>query len=760
MSPNLYSSAIILPLLFFLTEGTSIINHFAAPLTQVDRQPSLYSPAPSTTQRTPMIRPIPLPKPDRIPPDKVKKKVKRNPFLINHNMSSDYFVTPHNRFVFDKPSVTETKAVVHHAPFPMALMQQQPDILLNNLQSQEQPTGLHYESSEEEDKLSEESSPEGDLLDDAPTSAELHSKALQKQLQTQPMISVPPGYATGAISDLQAFLRYRNNTGTPFRMESLTAEQLKETKANLASLMSSSEASTPSSAEQAFNQDYVQDILNRFKPLMNSSLSTPVTSIASTTSDEEDTAVLPHFPPNFVNDYHLRPSSKPSLSKKFSVLTTPAASSTTATLGNFDTRVTNIAPKQLQGTNKIKQSTPTYLNRAHTTTVATTVGPDQQYFAPQSDNQGGHLEQQGIRSNLKHQSRDKQNEDAITRLPQDYPDDNLPPTSSFSNLVPASKSRPDRPLERTKDRLLIKSRQNEGKQKQLKEASTEAPSTSIREDKSRNDVVFNDDQSSQSNYNTPNKNTRGRGSSSRPGKQSTKSSSPNFSDNLYYTTDDAFLNKLTAAADTNKVDHTRQDDQEGDEHVPPSKDGTLNSIRQLGGRLGPAVGGLGGYIGDIGGLAGPVGLGYGPLHGHIPPLFPPGPFAPALLLPPFLPPPPPGPITCCKRYFPKQHGFHGLGVPILEPKTGLHGLHSNEIGDVDTGVTSTTVGSSSTISKSETFASPTTGLDLIDLKGIPGIPGESFCYQEPVFPHPLYIKQLKLQKLLFPFMLKKRLLFG
>jgi hypothetical protein len=773
MSSQLYYLVIFSLFLCILTEETSINHFLTIPLNQVNHENFQHFP-PSSTQVTPTILPIPFPKTNPASQDKSKTKIKRNPSWNNHNMSTNYFITPHNRFVVDKPSVAETEAVIHHLPYTMSLMQPPPDQQTNNLH----PPGFHYESTEDEDRMSEESSPEGE---DAS-----HTKS--KQVTTQPL-SVAPGYATGSISDLQAFLRYRNNTGTPFRMESLTADQLKGTTGigKLGS-MSNSDSSTPLSDEQFVNQDHVEDILNRFKPLMNTSLSHPVKAVESTASDEE--APIPQFPP------HFKTSPQPSFKKLSVSSTTPAASSTSSTstsnLGSYDPRVTNMPPKTFNSMNKFKQSTPTYLNRAQTKIVATTVSPDQQFTSPDSQSNGQHLEQhlsqQGHRSNSKHTSRDKGgNDQGITRLPQDYPDDNLPPTSSYPHPIPAVKisSRPER------TRLIMKSRdkssQTEGKQIQVKQDPTESTSAPLLQDKSRQDVVFNDDQTPQSNFN-PSKNNRGRGSSLRPNKYNTKSSTPNFSDSLYYTTDDAFMNKLTTAADTNKADHTSHSGsedigQDGDDHhhdhVPPSKEGTLNGniVRQLGNHLGSGLKGdvIGGGYGDphLGGIPA-AGLGYGPgigphLHGHLhPPLFPHGPFSPALLLPPFLPPPPPGPITCCKRYFPQQSGLHHHGLPIMEGKSGggLHGLHSNEIvhasNEVDTGPVSTTVvGASSSISKSETFASPVSGLELHDIKGgLPGIPGESFCYQEPVFPHPLYIKQLKLQKLLFPFWMKKKLIFG
>lgn len=128
---------------------------------------------------------------------------------------------------------------------------------------------------------------------------------------------------------------------------------------------------------------------------------------------------------------------------------------------------------------------------------------------------------------------------------------------------------------------------------------------------------------------------------------------------------------------------------------------------------------------------------------HMPP---PQPFMPPypypMPMPMMYPPPPPPPITCCKTYYPGAHGPH----PPHKPESYPHSS-SNEIESVTTQTSS---------AKSDSASAETTGYPTIGYE----VPGETFCYQEPVIPPPLLWKQMKLQKLLYPFILKKRLFFG
>ena len=728
-------------------------NHFpTVPLTHIDNDllQSLQSPETTTSvspTQSSKILPIPFPRIERTPPDKSHKKNKRDQYPINYKSNETYFVTPHKLFDVSRPSVSESKPVIHQLPSPMGLVD--PTSALRQLY---QPVGFHYDS-DEDDRVSEESSPGGE---DALTPQVTGNQQQQSQ-------QIPPGYASGPISDLQAFLRLRNNSGTPFRMESLTAEQLKATAGNFVGGQNLETLTLPSSTEQSLNQDHVQDILNRFKPVMNTSL--PQHPMIPTDSGEEEERPFVHLPAQIKASPH--PSSG---FRKFSIPSTPAASVTSSMTTNppaEEVRHPMVPVKSYQGMNKFKQTTPShqYLNRAYTTNVATTISPDQN-FNPQDHSSGNHYGHPDPRYN---NGKNAENQSPQT---QDYSE------NEQMNRAPPQKSPTRRLPDKMKERFMKPRDQTEIQEKQ--DPSSEPPSRDLDQEEKRRHVHYNDNpplqQQHQSNSNNNKNNNRGKsGQVNRPSKvkQSQSPTPPSthvYSHSKYYTMDDDFLSKLTTAADTNKANHAPSEDSEGnDDHIPPSKEGTLsgNVIRQLGSPIsgGPAVG-----------------LGYGlPPGAHLhlphppftPPLFPPGPFSPGLLLPPFLPPPPPGPITCCKRYFPQQHILPGLEVG-KGIGGGLHGLHSNEViqtavgsNEVDPGVTSTTVmASPSSLSKAETF-NPASGLDVLSneivgkgIGGIPGIPGESFCYQEPVFPHPLYLKQLKLQRLFYPFIIKKKLLFG
>ncbi|KAI1292268.1 hypothetical protein HDE_07332 [Halotydeus destructor] len=196
----------------------------------------------------------------------------------------------------------------------------------------------------------------------------------------------------------------------------------------------------------------------------------------------------------------------------------------------------------------------------------------------------------------------------------------------------------------------------------------------------------------------------------------------------YYTTDDSYMkyNNLEAHADT-KPEHVESEHDEGS----PIKEGSFTpSQSQKGDIINEATDGLGHHsYNDIGLHGHHGGYGYhGAGGGNVPGLHPQvivpsGPHGgPGVHHPPLHPHPPPGAggllaaspgsmVTCCKTFFQPYH-------------------------DATAGAT----------------AGP----------GFAGKEPEAMttCFHEPILPNPLYLKQLKLQQLLYPFMLKKRLLFG
>ena len=242
-------------------------------------------------------------------------------------------------------------------------------------------------------------------------------------------------------------------------------------------------------------------------------------------------------------------------------------------------------------------------------------------------------------------------------------------------------------------------------------------------------------------------------------------------------TDDSLMTKFTSpqigqSSDSNKqtagteVDTNNPNSIEVEE-VPLNKDGTLNTLNFKGEILSefqPETG----YPSPYGFhpmIAGAIPVGPTPLPPlglHPPPLHP----------HPVLPAHPPGPVTCCKTYYPAAH-HHSLQhhIPHVHPHQnhhhGLNPRNHHEIiytnpSETDSAASSKSSSDQQIGAKSDTGGSATiVGSGLVDSPPHhQGIPGETYCFHEPLLAHPLHLKHLKFQRILFPFYMKKRLFWS
>ena len=133
---------------------------------------------------------------------------------------------------------------------------------------------------------------------------------------------------------------------------------------------------------------------------------------------------------------------------------------------------------------------------------------------------------------------------------------------------------------------------------------------------------------------------------------------------------------------------------------------------------------------------------HAPPHVHMPPMHAPPPLYPMPMPLPYLPPLPQPPVTCCRTYH--------AGLPAAVKPHAKHDVYSYSSNEIES------MSGPVSPAKSDTSSAETHGYPMYGFEG----PGETFCYQEPMLPPPLLWKQMKLQKLLYPFILKKRLFFG
>ena len=251
---------------------------------------------------------------------------------------------------------------------------------------------------------------------------------------------------------------------------------------------------------------------------------------------------------------------------------------------------------------------------------------------------------------------------------------------------------------------------------------------------------------------------------------------PQYEQYPRYVIDDSLMQKLTASgSNSDKVD--------SNQNIEGNEEGKSIGANEA---LGEAEGGGFGVYPHA-----PPFHGHGHFPGH-----------------PFLPPPPlpsyPGlpviqtKVTCCKTFYPPPipppqvlplyppppgivpHPYHPVSASFGRPAFHSPPLDSmNEInqGDFGAGNNGDTIGSASGSGTSSSGmvakadgGSYETSPFLGGIGPVPGygphvIPpgykfGDSYCFHEPILPHPLYLKQVKLNKLLFPFIWKKKLLFN
>lgn len=235
----------------------------------------------------------------------------------------------------------------------------------------------------------------------------------------------------------------------------------------------------------------------------------------------------------------------------------------------------------------------------------------------------------------------------------------------------------------------------------------------------------------------------------------------------YYTVDDSLMTKLTSPtlisnADSNKIIESTDpnDSDENNQNGIPKQDGTFTVKGEIIAEVPDGV------------APGPFGFPTGPI----------GPLVPHPLMPtPYMPHPlpsithggpPPGPVTCCKTYWPPAHPHtNHHHMPHIHPYHHNHhasgeiifthpsNTNNNEIESSSSSPSSASSSGHHLVAKSDTGSTTIVGSGLVDgPPAHPGMPGDTYCFHEPLIPHPLHLKHLKLQRILFPFIWKKRLL--